>query len=513
MKDPLLVTMSNDRPTQPPPVTAYEDLEGAQGREVFFRPMRYRPADLTPVRAVVELSVQDTPYVCDLQDVSQNGLAFLWPHRAPPPPLESFLPVLCLRFDGHTAYRGGAKIISVREGGDVVVVGASFSDALLDIEDVLHLRDVRNWETGQAQELTLRHKPWHLTGHTQFKALISEFRLLLEEAAIELAKVEASLPWQVVHGEGEPPARTALIKTLRATVVEDCLRFTAEADALLRGVNRQDWQSLKEFSQRQLDALLLKAPFLLRARTKPLGYPGDFEVMRYIYEKQFEGPTLFAKTLHLYASMTPGSQFIRSRKDMLKARLRALAKSNAEGRVLRVASIAAGPAQEIYELLTELDEFPGRMEIVLYDQDPRALSLAFTRLTRIVDTRWARQVRIWFLHDSIKRLLRDPDLLRDHAPFDIVMCAGLFDYLNDQKAQVLTRSLYNSLSEGGTVYIGNVVPELPTRWLIEQHLEWYVQYRTRDEIRAFARAGVPEARVEVVEESTGYNPFVTLTRE
>ena len=44
--------MSYDRPTPPPVIStgkAYEELEGAQGREVYFRPMRYRP-DRNPMR-------------------------------------------------------------------------------------------------------------------------------------------------------------------------------------------------------------------------------------------------------------------------------------------------------------------------------------------------------------------------------------------------------------------------------------------------------------------------------
>ena len=53
----------NDRPTPPPIETAgraYEELEGAQGREIFFRPIRYRPADLAPITVSIEVVFADS---------------------------------------------------------------------------------------------------------------------------------------------------------------------------------------------------------------------------------------------------------------------------------------------------------------------------------------------------------------------------------------------------------------------------------------------------------------------
>ncbi len=147
-----------------------------------------------------------------------------------------------------------------------------------------------------------------------------------------------------------------------------------------------------------------------------------------------------------------------------------------------------------------------------FDQDPAALQFAFGRLTRFVDARWGSRVRIRFLHDSIKRLLRDPELFRDHAPFDAVICAGLFDYLDADKSAVLVSSLYRAVRPGGVVYAGNYVPEQPTRWLLEHHLDWNLLYKSRDEMLAFARRGAPGAAVAIVEEAVGYCPFVTVTR-
>jgi extracellular factor (EF) 3-hydroxypalmitic acid methyl ester biosynthesis protein len=505
----------NDRPTPPPIETAgraYEELEGAQGREIFFRPIRYRPADLAPITVSIEVVFADTRHVCVMQDVSQSGVAFTWPLRLAPPQPRTHLAQLIVRFDDHEAYNGAAVVVTARALGGTVIVGASLSDALLDIETVLHVREVRGWATERARLLSRTAKYWHVEGYERFQSIIAEFRLFLEDAAEELAATEVSLPWKVVHGESDSPARVALVETLRRGFVEDMIHFTSAADREVRRAGPAAREALKHFTQKQLDAHLLQAPILLRAKTKPFGYPGDFEVMRFVYERTFEGSSLFAKALHLATVNLPGSACIRTRKDLVKSEIAARARALRAGQTLRVASIAAGPAQEVYELLRELDHIEGTVEVVLFDQDPAALQFAFGRLTRLVDARWGARVRIRFLHDSIKRLLRDPELFRDHAPFDAVICAGLFDYLDTDKAAVLVSSLYRAVRPGGVVYAGNYVPEQPTRWLLEHHLDWNLLYKTRDEMLAFASRGAPDARLAILEESVGYCPFVTVTR-
>ena len=103
MRPPKLVT----------PLRTYEELDGAQGREVFFRPQRYRAQDLLRLRAVVNLRFELANYECPVHDISQNGVAFEWPAGVP---LEVGGKVERLEvcFDEHVAYRGDARVGSVR---------------------------------------------------------------------------------------------------------------------------------------------------------------------------------------------------------------------------------------------------------------------------------------------------------------------------------------------------------------------------------------------------------------
>jgi extracellular factor (EF) 3-hydroxypalmitic acid methyl ester biosynthesis protein len=182
------------------------------------------------------------------------------------------------------------------------------------------------------------------------------------------------------------------------------------------------------------------------------------------------------------------------------------------GRPVRVLSVAAGPAQELYDLLAESDDLPCEMEIVLFDQDKGALSYAFRRLKPLAEQKFPGRVHLLYLNESIKRLLKDADMFTAFGRFDFVFSCGLFDYLQTATAAVLTRNLFARLAEGGELYVGNMQPGNPSRWIMEHHLDWNLLYRTRPELLEVGHRGAPEATIRMLEEETGVNPFIQLVR-
>lgn len=492
----------------------YTELEGARGRDVFFRPERYPRAELGPVGVAVEVMHKGTLRRCELQDVSQSGFAFEW-HWEPLPQLGELIDEVTLRFDDHEAYRGHVRVSSVRRQDDVTLVGVSLVDTLMNIDDVLSLRDVKaRIAAPDFQGLVLRDAPWRVQGQELFKALVADLRLFLEDAEQRFGALEAALPWHVVHGEQESPAREALIERIRSGFVAEVVSVSKELDSALRAAPRQSREAMRAFSLRQLDAQLMASPMAYRARHKPLGYPGDFEVMNGMYGRHFSGPTLFAKAMNLALVMIPAAQAVRNRKELVKGRLWAALDAHSErGEPLRILSVAAGPAEEVFGLLAQREQIEVPLEIVLFDQDRSALAYSYARLSRLVAARWQGTVRVVHLHDSITRLLRGSTQLAAASGFHAVYACGLFDYLQPHSWVSLCRTLYETLAPGGTLYVGNMVPACPSRWLMEFHLDWFLEYRERAELLELARRAAPGALCTLLEEPTGVNPFVALTRE
>jgi extracellular factor (EF) 3-hydroxypalmitic acid methyl ester biosynthesis protein len=343
---------------------------------------------------------------------------------------------------------------------------------------------------------------------------VADLRLFLEDARTKFDELEASLPWHIAHGEHDSPARDALIERVRSEFAVDLVQCSAEIDSALRVATRAEREPLREFSVRHLHELLMQSPLMHRARYKPLGYPGDYETMNAIYGRHFAGPTLFAKALNLAFASTTAATAVRTRKDLVKQRLGAILDAPPPtNRPLRILSVAAGPAQEVFELLQEREHIAHPVEIVLFDQDKRALAFSYGRLKRIVSAKWQGQVTLVHLHDAIRRLLRGSSVFTGYGDFDAVFSCGLFDYLELLTSVTLCRSLYALVASGGTLFVGNMVPSCSSRWLMEMHLDWFLVYRERSQMLELARMAAPEARIEILEEATGVNPFVAVTRE
>jgi extracellular factor (EF) 3-hydroxypalmitic acid methyl ester biosynthesis protein len=314
----------------------------------------------------------------------------------------------------------------------------------------------------------------------------------------------------VLHGPANP-ARAALISRLCTDFVGDAVGLGESIDAALRELPAGHLDAeAKAWSLRHVHDFLMQAPILHRARHKPFGYPGDYEVMNFIYAGSFEGSTLFARAVSLAFTRTRAALAVRTRKDRVKRELQALlARRAGSAAPVRVLSIAAGPAQELFELLEEAEEMPARLEVVLFEQDKHALAHAWHRLRSIVEARFSGQVTLTFLHDSIKRLLRDRDLFAPFGKFDLIFSCGLYDYLADRTAVILSSRLARSLRPGGRLLVANMVDH-PTRWILEHHLDWPLIYRTHQELLDLGREAVPGARVELLEEESGVNPFFDL---
>jgi hypothetical protein len=490
-------------------IRTYEELEGAQGREVFFRPQRYRVHDLLPLRGEVLLSAGGVLAVCPLHDVSQNGVAFEWPAGRPPLLVGDHLADLSVRFDGYENYRGEGRVGSVRDVGGATVVGVSFEGLLLQVDEILHLRSIKQFSNSRASA----QAPWRAPGHERFKVLVSELQLFMQDAEEQLGRLEENLPWHVLHGDSNPtsPARMALIDQIRAGFATDVVRLTEEIDAAVRSAPPAHNAALIDWSRRHLHQFFMQAPSMHRAFQKPFGYPGDYEVMRFIYERPFEGQTLFAKAISLAFDQTRAARAVRHRKDLVKRKMRELIESRR--RPLRILSIAAGPAQELYELLQEGEDLPEGLEIVLFEQDKGALAYAYRRLRPVVDARWPRQVKLVYLHESIKRLLRDSQLFTPVGPFDLIYSVGMFDYLRPATAVQLARTFEAQLAPGGAALIANMVPENPSRWYMEHHLEWNLIYRSHADLLEIGTRAAPHARLQILEEESGVNPFLEIDRE
>jgi extracellular factor (EF) 3-hydroxypalmitic acid methyl ester biosynthesis protein len=503
-------------------VKRYEELEGGVGREIFFRPQRYHAPELEPLSLWAELSTAQGPMRLDVLDLSQGGVALACPERSGLMVGEEV--ELRVGFDDQLAYEGSARVRVARPyEGERLSVGFDLRAGLIKLDELLQTRDLKRYHS-EGASFKGASSAWRVVGHEAFKSQVGELKLWLDDWRAHFNELEREVSWELLRHEPSHPTRRALLSLVRQDFMPD---FSTQAGALFeltRHLSVEEQGPLKAFSQRYLDADFMSAPWMHRARVKPLGYPGDYEVMNHIYGERLEGRTLLGQALNYTTLQSPAAAAVRNRKDMMKRELKALFDTGegafeplsltAEASVtpVRVLSVAAGPAQETFEVLSELDHLPRPLEVVLFDQDPGALAFAYGRLKALADQKFKGQLKLIYLHDSIRRLLNDQALFEGFGPFDLVLCSGLYDYLRHSTAVKLTAQMYAHCKPGGQVLIGNMVHNNASRWIMEHHLEWTLLYRTHEEMLAFAGEGAPSASLRIITEPTGVNPFVGLTR-
>ena len=424
--------------------------------------------------------------------------------QAEPVMLGERLAALELTCRGITIYRGAGTIVRSVEGKAGLELGVDLEQAGIDL-DVVHRHCIR-LTAGERWASTRDQAPFASVSEA-FRAWVSELGGFLGTARDFLDREEqAMVAWDLA-------TRTAVSEQLLEVVAPDVIarmnRAGQELHGLVGALDRNLHTEYRAYLHEHLGALLSRSPFLHRARSKPLGYAGDYEMMNMLYRDHAEGSSLFGKAMNLYATQSPVAQANINRIEFLGRQILAAIERVPTGRV-RIASIGCGPAQEIQTFLSQRPELGARLEVSLIDQEERAIAHCERTLAPIA----ARtNAKINVIRESVRRLLTDKKLGQALGQCDLIYSAGLFDYFNDRTFEALLRTLQDAVSEGGSLIIGNVAARNPNRWAMEYFTEWFLNHRSPEELVERARTLKPApSAVETTAEPLGVNLFLIVRR-
>src|SRR2546422_4392091 len=99
---------------------------------------------------------------------------------------------------------------------------------------------------------------------------------------------------------------------------------------------------------------------------------------------------------------------------------------------------------------------------------------------------------------SVNQLIKEASKpLGSSAKYDLVYCAGLFDYLPDQVCKRLMNIFYDLLAPGGLLVATNVDDSNPSKNWMEYALDWHLVYR-RIRIRSEEHTSELQSRLHLV---------------
>lgn len=340
--------------------------------------------------------------------------------------------------------------------------------------------------------------------------LCPEYREVVDRTVELLLNTKARLR-AAVPASANADAELA-IKTITQDLWSDWRIAWADAAACLPEIagTPEHLRLAKHYTETHLTPELMGAPLWRQAYTKPLGYPGDYLVMNYMYQGAPEGDTQFARVAHELAVHI--GQFVVKRKDLVRQTIGEAVARGSGARPCVVASLGCGPAREIAEHLESEPHRTNPVHFVLVDQDSDALRFAGRYLGTVAAASGRDPApRIDLRHLSVLRLLREVDPASLLPQTDLVYSAGLFDYFSDRTCQVLTRRLYQTMRPGGLLLLGNMKSGTDMLWPLELIADWSLHYRSAERILSWTE-GLEGAEISLRTEATGYDYLVSVRK-
>lgn len=347
----------------------------------------------------------------------------------------------------------------------------------------------------------------------EFRLLVGEVSDLLNMTRAWMDQVECALaPEQWTDGWVDDFLNT-IAPRITGTFNIKHERFEDIIEAATdRGQKTELVQLHRDFTQTHWQQFFLGNPFGHRTFFKPLGYAGDYEMMSMIHRNRPEGNGLFNRLVHwLLLSQWPALS-VRNRIAHLRDVITETGlKAASRGKRAKILNIGCGPAWEVQQLVksTSLVDV---MDFTLLDFNEETLAYA-GRIVRDLNQQHGRTSTLNTVKMSVYQLLARSKSPQNLLPgdFDLVYCAGLFDYLSPETCRHLVGFFYDILSPGGTVVVANMNDSKPFANFIEYILDWHLIYRSPSQIRTFAPIR-PGSHSEVIHEPTTANLFLHVRK-
>lgn len=256
----------------------------------------------------------------------------------------------------------------------------------------------------------------------------------------------------------------------------------------------REWQGFVQLClAHPLRQLLHQDPFTRHAYEKPRGYPGDPELLDYIFQAEQnseppQGTTPLGRQIFAYTTRSTLCEGVRECSRWVARTI----DQRADGaRDLQLLSVVGGHLREAAGCKALREGRIGRW--VALDSDTDSLQEVRRRFAGNVVETYAGSVR----------QLVGGKLQLGH--FDVIYSTLLFNYLEQSVGRRLVEQLFAMLRPGGQMLIANLADGVRERGYMESFMDWNLTYRSQHEMRDLASA-VDEAALSKLRVVTADRP-------
>ena len=464
--------------------------------------------------------IRDSFVTCDSSEGLElrAGLLRLTRHQAV---IEIYTPLTVLRvsenlnnfriiLQDRTVYAGRGVITSVMGTSTVLVCEVNLEEAWQDVELMSPSRDGTRIRAGFSEFMQNCQSNFKIL--PSFKLVIADMQIVLQDLRQWLEQLELGVMAQP-SGNREQ-FENEHIQELQSVILPLLGSVFEKFEDACQSVPPELKPAHCAYVKRQLHPLVLCSPFMYRTFRKPLGYAGDYEMVSMMVRNPMEGASIFAKVLNTFFLSTPPVVAHRNRLDYLKKIIdQEVIRVAREGRIAKVFNLGCGPAKEIQDFIS--NPLLGKeAQFTLLDFNDETVQHVGTLLNAAMK-RSGRQMTVQLVRKGVAQVLKEaakPSSTLLTADWDLIYCAGLFDYMPDQICQQLMATFYRMLRPGGLVVGTNVAEYNPSRNWMEFSVDWHLTYRNVHHMEKLVPSGAPPDSFRIWSEQTGVNTFVEIRK-
>jgi len=383
---------------------AYEDLKGSSGREIWFRAPRYEARKLfphLPPRVRVRSSLHK------LHDISLGGVAVVCSQTSDDVPEVGEIVPLAIQQAGIPIFESNARVCRRENTVFGSKVAFSFVNGFVEFDKLLS----RNVQAQIAQQSTmfssetgeLVPRDYRIFAADVLKVLGS-YRDLLDENMMLARQIERDFDLEGAY------------EACEARLLQHWRGLWRTGNDLVKDIlpNPEVLEATKAFTERVLTPEIRLGAVLDRSYAKPMGYPGDFEIMNQVYDWERRGNTVYQMLMHRLGLDV--LECVRTRMDSVRAKIASVVREKGGSRAARIMSLGSGPAREVELFLA--DGLKNRhVEFTLIDQEQAALSYAVEKTyPYVLNSRG--HARVQCLNLSFTDILRGGGALGSLPPQD-----------------------------------------------------------------------------------------------
>ncbi|MEZ4861156.1 MAG: class I SAM-dependent methyltransferase [Caldilineaceae bacterium] len=228
---------------------------------------------------------------------------------------------------------------------------------------------------------------------------------------------------------------------------------------------------------------------------KPHGYPGDYEMLEKLYLEHVSSDASLANWDNFFHWQRCVIA-VRNRKQFFICLLKCLEHSSCSEQ-MQVLDLASGPARCECEFLR--NDSTGKTFFDCVDFDGDAIAYAKNLCREHLE-------RINFYNANVFRF-------KTRNRYQLIWSAGLFDYFDDKQFKFLLKRLVTLLDIEGELVIGNFSPDNPTRDYMEIVGDWYLYYRTQNDLMTLAQdCGISATDIRITQEPEEIILFLHIKR-